>query len=43
MPEDRRFPVLLFKEIPKLRGKSPEMLDALVDAKAVFPTTKVVE
>ena len=42
-PAGECLPVLLWAEIPRLRGKSPEMLNALLDTKAVFPTAKVLE
>ena len=42
-PAGESLPVLLFEEIPKLRGNSPEMLNALLDTKALFPTAKILE
>ena len=38
-----RLPILLYDEIPKLRGKSSRMLNALLDTKQVFPGAQVVQ
>lgn len=34
--EDPETPVLLFREVPLLRGKPPALLNSLLDAKVVF-------
>ena len=40
-PEEE-FPVLLLEDVPLLRGKSPQMIKAILDVAAVFPGSRVV-
>ena len=42
LPEEE-IPVLLLEDIPLLRGKSPEMLQALLDFTAGFPGSRLVQ
>ena len=41
--KENEIPVLLFEEIPLLRGKSPKMLQGLLDFAAAFPGSRVVQ
>ena len=43
MPPGRELPVLLFADIPKLRGKSPTALNAILDVATVFPGSRFVQ
>ena len=43
MPRALRLPVLLFDELPLLRGKSQTMLNVLLDAKAVFSGSRLLQ
>ncbi len=40
--EGNGLPVFTFEEVAKLHGKSPEMLRAVLNTKATFPTARVL-
>jgi hypothetical protein len=41
--EEPGVPILTFAEVPQLRGKSREMLRALLNARAVCSSTRVLQ
>ncbi len=43
MAAGHELPVLLFEEIPLLRGKSLAMCRVILDAKAVFPDSRILQ
>ena len=43
MAPGHELPVLLFEEIPLLKGKSQAMCRAILDTKAVFPDSRILQ